>query len=1021
LANDINISISATRPDELSVNAWCVAAFDTVVHVVWHNNDDDIYYRRSTDGGLTWESEQMLTDDTFINGHPSIAVVAETVHVAYQTTAGNGTIRYIRNDSGGVGTWSTPLSISAANSGHPCVAAQGCQVHFVWRSLIASEGRLIHLKHDGVTWQDTFYLTSENSADNPVIAVGGSLVHVVWRQSDGICYKHNTDYGDPDTSDWDSSVHLANSSNAHHPSVATCLNGVVDTFDVYVTWHAHDGSNFQIYYTRSSAGGNWANNVQVTDSGDNRWASVAAVDGYGHIVWCDCSTLEVSYKKVPSQEQPEQISRGPLGKEDPTINAYGDTLHVVWRDERNSNYDVYYNHCILDTIMGPPVAPYIDQVDKSTNDVVLTWNKITSDTIGYVSPVDGYIVYRDTLPNFKPASSDSIGFVTQPDTTFTDSAALASSDDYYYLVKVVDTTNAKSKKSNMGYKHNTFFNENPATSDKNWVSLPWHSEYSDVSDLTDDLSPAGDPLTKMTNLRDDQYYESWLWDDLFMEWTGTDYDIISGRGYEMVPMTDTSLFLVGSNNPDGLISLNENPGTTDKNWVSIPYNAVYSTVSDITDEYSPSGDPLIKITNLRDDQLYDSWTWDELFQEWQGTDFDITPGRGYEFVTVVDTTWNPTEYSNEVGKSFLPGRQCERMRINTKLGSSTETDRMSVWTLSTFRNNQSLQTAVAVRSDREDTDFYKLNTANTHTSVKQKNSSHLTSRVEDAYGDKGGHGVGPDDRKISHTVRSYVPSVQGFENFVFTTYRVDLPEDVLTEKIVGSGTSTNQQLGVMWFDAGNFRIPWKHGQEAILIIEATKNDEPYYDVIDYVLDEKLDIQRLRDIKLAPMPGPGSPPPTSTASLGSIDENDNIIGYSLYEGNRRLNSTILHDAHSVSEDVSIRMVIRGGHETVYSSDGIQSMSDQETPLSFAFSTVPNPFAKQVKISYALPKQTYVSAVIYDVTGRQVETLLSGEHTPGYYSTVWDGTDNVGKTLPSGIYFIKLDAGVSNTQEKILLIK
>jgi flagellar hook assembly protein FlgD len=98
-----------------------------------------------------------------------------------------------------------------------------------------------------------------------------------------------------------------------------------------------------------------------------------------------------------------------------------------------------------------------------------------------------------------------------------------------------------------------------------------------------------------------------------------------------------------------------------------------------------------------------------------------------------------------------------------------------------------------------------------------------------------------------------------------------------------------------------------------------------------------------------------------------------------------------------------------------------MPGQETPLSFAFSTAPNPFVKQVKVNYALPKQTHVSAVIYDITGRQVEKLLSGEYAPGYHSKAWDGTDDTGKTVPSGVYFIKFNAGDYCVRNKMLLIK
>ncbi len=83
--------------------------------------------------------------------------------------------------------------------------------------------------------------------------------------------------------------------------------------------------------------------------------------------------------------------------------------------------------------------------------------------------------------------------------------------------------------------------------------------------------------------------------------------------------------------------------------------------------------------------------------------------------------------------------------------------------------------------------------------------------------------------------------------------------------------------------------------------------------------------------------------------------------------------------------------------------------------------PNPFCTKTHIYYDIAVQTSVEIVVYDVSGRQVKTLLSGEHAPGCYSTVWDGTDDIGRTLPSGIYFIKLEAGNHCAQNKILLIK
>lgn len=113
---------------------------------------------------------------------------------------------------------------------------------------------------------------------------------------------------------------------------------------------------------------------------------------------------------------------------------------------------------VVDTC--PPSAPYVGLVVKSVNDVLLTWSKITTDALGKQENMHCYIVYCDTTPSFVPDSSNSIGCVFHPDTTYLDSSALTDVKDYYYLIKSVDWADNKSNKSNMGYMFHKFVNEN---------------------------------------------------------------------------------------------------------------------------------------------------------------------------------------------------------------------------------------------------------------------------------------------------------------------------------------------------------------------------------------------------------------------------------------------------------------------------------------------------------------------------------------------------------------------------------
>jgi hypothetical protein len=484
-------------------------------------------------------------------------------------------------------------------------------------------------------------------------------------------------------------------------------------------------------------------------------------------------------------------------------------------------------------------------------------------------------------------------------------------------------------------------------------------------------------LIKITHLRDDQFYESWLWDDLFLEWNGSNFAIIAGKSNEMVTTSDTFVTFVGSNEPAGLVSLNENPAATDKNWVSIPYNAVYGTVSDITSEYSPGGDPLVKIANLRDDQFFESWLWDDLFMEWNGTDFVVEPGRGYEFVTIVDTTWNPTEYANQA-KTSTGWRATHMRTVEMKVGSSTAVTRWPVW-----------------------------HTANGVWQMANRESQKSKDKRQSALGVK--RHASPVERDASSlVVRSHFELHDG-EGVVFTAYRPDNPHDVLTEQMVGSGVAQKGDMAALWFDAGNFTTPWQDGEEVLVIVEALQDDEAYCNVVSIELNETVDIQELGMIELAPL-------------AGVLYNNEHTIGFSEYRDNIRSS----HQLQAISDLPSaaagtIRPVIRGGFETVYSTDGAQSNPDKQAPLSYAFSITPNPTRQIAVIEYAIPQQTQVNIAIYDVTGRLVKTLVSKTVDPGYYSVAWDRRDTNERTIPSGIYFLEIATQDYRETEKLILVK
>ncbi len=83
--------------------------------------------------------------------------------------------------------------------------------------------------------------------------------------------------------------------------------------------------------------------------------------------------------------------------------------------------------------------------------------------------------------------------------------------------------------------------------------------------------------------------------------------------------------------------------------------------------------------------------------------------------------------------------------------------------------------------------------------------------------------------------------------------------------------------------------------------------------------------------------------------------------------------------------------------------------------------PNPFNPSTTISYQLPASGPVRLDIYNVRGQLVRTLIDAEQEAGYHSVVWNGTDNAGQSVASGIYFYRLSSPAQTLGKRMLLMK
>ena len=84
-------------------------------------------------------------------------------------------------------------------------------------------------------------------------------------------------------------------------------------------------------------------------------------------------------------------------------------------------------------------------------------------------------------------------------------------------------------------------------------------------------------------------------------------------------------------------------------------------------------------------------------------------------------------------------------------------------------------------------------------------------------------------------------------------------------------------------------------------------------------------------------------------------------------------------------------------------------------------VPNPCIGGTRISYEIGRSAHVKIKVYNALGREVDVLVDGNKAPGVHSVEWDGCNNVGERVTSGVYFYKIETGAFSATRKMLVLR
>lgn len=116
---------------------------------------------------------------------------------------------------------------------------------------------------------------------------------------------------------------------------------------------------------------------------------------------------------------------------------------------------------------------------------------------------------------------------------------------------------------------------------------------------------------------------------------------------------------------------------------------------------------------------------------------------------------------------------------------------------------------------------------------------------------------------------------------------------------------------------------------------------------------------------------------------------------------------------VTTDQSGNVIVTGNKTVKYrGNSGVEGENDYSFPKVFSLlQNYPNPFNSATLIPYHLPavsgQRSAVSLKIYNLLGQEVKTLVDKKQASGYYSVRWDGKDDGGKPVASGVYLCRLN--------------
>jgi hypothetical protein len=327
------------------------------IHVVWQDDNPgnyEIFYRKSTDEGTSWTSKKRLTWNKGVSRNPALAADASGhIHLVWDDdTPGRQEIFYRKSIDGGT-TWSSTKRLTRLkrHSRFPAVVTDHSdRIHIVWCDLTPGNHEIFYMRSvdGGTTWTKPRRITWNPGLSNyPSIAAGSAgTLHVAWQDdtagNDEIHYRRSTNGG----VSWQPAKRITwNSGASRYPNVAIDSGN-----DVHMVWADISPGNYEVFYKKSTNGGlSWPMTRRLTWNGGLSMTPVMTTDTGGKLfVVCNDKTpgnYEILYKHSTDAGNSWTTKRMTWNVGNSVMASIApaaiNEIHLVWADDTPGNNEIY--------------------------------------------------------------------------------------------------------------------------------------------------------------------------------------------------------------------------------------------------------------------------------------------------------------------------------------------------------------------------------------------------------------------------------------------------------------------------------------------------------------------------------------------------------------------------------------------------------------------------------------------------------------------------------------------------------